>query len=38
MTKQWYVVHTYSGYEDKVKTSIEDSAKRRGLSIKLLKF
>lgn len=35
MTKQWYVVHTYSGYEDKVKTSIEDSAKRRGLSDKI---
>jgi transcriptional antiterminator NusG len=34
MTKQWYVVHTYSGYEEKVKTSIEDSVRRRGLSDK----
>jgi transcriptional antiterminator NusG len=24
MSKQWYVVHTYSGYEEKVKFSIED--------------
>jgi transcriptional antiterminator NusG len=35
MTKQWYVVHTYSGYEEKVKTAIEDSARRRGLSDKI---
>ncbi len=31
MTKQWYVVHTYSGFEEKVKLSIEDNAQRRGL-------
>ena len=24
MSKQWYVVHTYSGYENKVKTSLEE--------------
>ncbi|HDH53588.1 MAG TPA: transcription termination/antitermination factor NusG [Nitrospirae bacterium] len=35
MTKQWYVVHTYSGFEDKVKISIEDNARRRGLSDKI---
>ena len=35
MAKQWYVVHTYSGFEEKVKLSIEDSAKRRGLSDKI---
>jgi len=30
MAKQWYVVHTYSGFEEKVKTSIEDNVQRRG--------
>ena len=35
MDKQWYVVHTYSGYEEKVKTSILDNAQRRGLSEKV---
>ncbi|RJQ54766.1 MAG: transcription termination/antitermination factor NusG [Nitrospiraceae bacterium] len=35
MAKQWYVVHTYSGFEDKVKTSIKESAQRRGLSEKI---
>ena len=24
MSKQWYVVHTYSGYENKVKASLEE--------------
>ena len=23
MTKNWYVIHTYSGYENKVKTNLE---------------
>ena len=35
MSKQWYVVHTYSGFEDKVKIAIEDSVQRRGLTDKL---
>ncbi len=35
MIKQWYVVHTYSGFEEKVKISIEDNAQRRGLSDKI---
>jgi transcriptional antiterminator NusG len=35
MSKQWYVVHTYSGFEDKVKMSIEDNVQRRGLTDKL---
>ncbi|MBI5409110.1 MAG: transcription termination/antitermination protein NusG [Nitrospirae bacterium] len=35
MTKQWYVVHTYSGFEEKVKTTIKDNAQRRGLSDKI---
>lgn len=28
MAKNWYVVHTYSGYEDKVKLAIEDKAQK----------
>ncbi len=30
-TKQWYVIHTYSGFENKVKASIEQRAKVFGL-------
>lgn len=35
MSKQWYVVHTYSGFEEKVKTSVKESAQRRGLDDKI---
>lgn len=28
---KWYVVHTYSGYENKVKTNIEKTVENRGL-------
>ena len=35
MAKQWYVVHTYSGFEEKVKASINDNTQRRGLSEKI---
>jgi transcriptional antiterminator NusG len=35
MSKHWYVVHTYSGFEEKVKLSIEDAARRRGLEDKI---
>ncbi len=35
MGKNWYVVHTYSGYEEKVKTSIEERVKKKGLEDKL---
>jgi len=31
MAKQWYVVHTFTGHEDKVKASIERRAKSKGL-------
>jgi transcriptional antiterminator NusG len=31
MTKNWYVVHTYSGYEEKVKLTIEDRRDKKGL-------
>jgi transcription termination/antitermination protein NusG len=32
MALHWYVIHTYSGYEDKVKASIEEQFKAKGLS------
>ena len=35
MEKQWYVVHTYSGFEEKVKASILDNTQRRGLEGKI---
>ena len=35
MTKQWYVVHTFTGHEDKVKISIERRASSSGMSDKL---
>jgi transcriptional antiterminator NusG len=31
MAQHWYVVHTYSGYEDKVKASIEEQFRAKGL-------
>ena len=31
MAKQWYVVHTYSGHEDKVKNNIENTVDNRGM-------
>ena len=33
---RWYVVHTYSGYENKVKTNIEKIVENRGLKDKIL--
>ena len=38
MEKNWYVVHTYSGFEDKVKSSIEDKIERKGLSERITKI
>lgn len=35
MAKNWYVVHTYSGYEEKVKQGIEERAEKRGLADKI---
>ena len=32
----WYVVHTYSGYEDKVKTNIENTIVNRHLQDKII--
>ena len=34
MAQQWYVVHAYSNYEHKVKTSLEERIKRYGLEDK----
>ncbi len=31
MALRWYVVHTYSGYENKVKTALEEKIKTLGL-------
>ena len=31
MEKQWYVVNTYSGHENKVKATIENTVKNRGM-------
>ena len=31
MAKKWYVVHTYSGFENKVKKSLEERIRQRGL-------
>ena len=31
MARKWYVVHTYSGYENKVKTNIEHLVETQGL-------
>jgi transcription termination/antitermination protein NusG len=38
MSKNWYVVHTYSGFEDKVKQSIEDKVGKKGLDEKISKI
>ena len=32
MAKHWYVVHTYSGFENKAKAALEDGIKRSGLT------
>ena len=31
MDKQWYVIHTYSGHENKVKVSLEERLNVTGL-------
>ena len=30
-TPQWYVVHTYSGYENKVKDNLEKTVENNGM-------
>lgn len=34
--KTWYVIHTYSGYESKVKANIEERVREKGLEQKIL--
>ena len=36
MAKRWYVVHTYSGYEAKVKTDLEHRIENFGLEDKIV--
>lgn len=36
MAKRWYVVHTYSGYENKVKTDLEHRIETYGLEDKIV--
>ena len=32
MAKKWYVVHTYSGYENKVKLTLDEKIRTRGMA------
>jgi len=38
MGKNWYVVHTYSGFEEKVKISLEEKVENRGLKDRITKI
>ncbi len=38
MAKNWYVVHTYSGFEEKVKLSIEEKAEKKDLKEKIARI
>ena len=35
MAKQWYIIHTYSGFEKKVKESLESRVAAFGLADKI---
>lgn len=37
MEKNWYVVHTYSGYENKVKANLEKRVESMGMSDKIFR-
>lgn len=37
MEKRWYVVHTYSGYENKVKTNLEKRVESMGMDDKIFR-
>ena len=37
MSKKWYVVHTYSGYENKVKTNLEKRVESMGMQDKIFR-
>ena len=36
LVPRWYVVHTYSGYENKVKANIEKTIENRGMQDQIL--
>ena len=38
MVKNWYIIHTYSGFERKVKESLESRVKAFGLGSGLARF
>ena len=38
MSKKWYVVHAYSGFEKSVKRSLEDRIRRAGMEDKFGKI
>ncbi|GEB77089.1 transcription termination/antitermination protein NusG [Sporolactobacillus inulinus] len=38
MEKSWYVVHTYSGYENKVKTNLEKRVETMGMTDKIFRI
>jgi transcriptional antiterminator NusG len=38
MEKNWYVVHTYSGYEEKVKHTIEEKRDKKGLQDRIFRI
>ena len=38
MGKNWFVVHTYSGFEEKVKISLEEKIENRGLQERISKI
>ncbi|MFT8872742.1 MAG: transcription termination/antitermination protein NusG [Sporolactobacillus sp.] len=37
MEKNWYVIHTYSGYENKVKTNLEKRVESMGMADKIFR-
>ncbi|GFR38866.1 hypothetical protein PRECH8_21620 [Insulibacter thermoxylanivorax] len=37
MEKQWYVVHTYSGYENKVKANLEKRVESMNMGDKIFR-
>ncbi|MCI1859257.1 MAG: transcription termination/antitermination protein NusG [Sporolactobacillus sp.] len=38
MEKKWYVIHTYSGYENKVKTNLEKRVESMGMADKIFRI
>lgn len=38
VSKEWYVIHTYSGYENKVKDNIEKRVESLGMEDKIFRI